>query len=65
MEDGVSDLVRWTPAGEWSFGVVGIHEVEPCDSVKSELRYPIILGDKISVGVARPSCIGQSVPCDR
>ena len=21
-------------------------------------------GDKISVGVARPSCIGQSVPCD-
>ena len=22
------------------------------------------LGDKISVGVARASCIGQSVPCD-
>ena len=34
--------------------------------VKSELRYPIIQGDKISVGVARPShVLGQSVPCDR
>ena len=36
----------------------------PVESVKLELRYPIILGDKISVGVTRPYHIGQSVPCD-